>query len=546
MLRRLTTSKGFGFLLFGLAAVSVVAVVAAGIAFNLLLLQVSSNRLDELQRNSELHLARSVTDTFRTNLQGVVADHAYWDELYDYFLGRGSPEWERENLGPYMVQASDDEDVVVTARDGRIAYSYSKGLGGNAPVSPQDRRQLALLAAGAFAREAPGLAAAQSGVIAFDGKPFIVAVSSIHVVSHSRIRRGDRSQFCLFELRPMNDAMMRAIARRFELRNPHVDRGTSGGLALATPSGLPSGYVLKWTPSRVGAQFLANEKPAAAFAGWSELLVLLALLVLWSIIFLRMQRSEARVAAAEDASKAKSAFIANMSHELRTPLNAILGFSELIMSEVFGPVGDPKYVSYAGDINRSGVKLLAVINSILQMSRLDAGKTNLDLCPISLVGLIDDARSMLNAEAAKRKVTIDFSAPAKSVSAKANEQALMQIFVHIIGNALKFSPENGRIDIRIMTGAARDAWDVQIADQGCGIPAEILQRIGQSFLQADSAHSRQHQGTGLGLAISCGLAKAMGVSLAFASSAGAGTIVTIRVPKAERPVKGHAAMRAAA
>jgi two-component system cell cycle sensor histidine kinase PleC len=239
------------------------------------------------------------------------------------------------------------------------------------------------------------------------------------------------------------------------------------------------------------------------------------------------RRYETEKVKAEGANKAKSEFLANMSHELRTPLNAINGFSEIMVTEMFGPLGDPRYKGYSADILNSGQHLLALINDILDMSKIEAGKMNLKLEPVSLDEVVEGSVRLVRdrAEAAGLSLAVDLpSLP----EVEADYRALKQVMLNLLSNALKFTPRGGSIsiDARREDGRVR----VSVADTGIGISEEDLARLARPFEQAESQLVKTQQGSGLGLALTKSLIELQGGVLELSSEPGVGTIASFTLP----------------
>jgi two-component system cell cycle sensor histidine kinase PleC len=230
---------------------------------------------------------------------------------------------------------------------------------------------------------------------------------------------------------------------------------------------------------------------------------------------------------AEEANQAKSEFLANMSHELRTPLNAIIGFSEIMETGMFGPLGASKYHEYCRDIRDSGNYLLDVINDILDMSKIEAGRTTLDFQDVDLAQIIADAVRVLAARAAEKRLEIKLEV-APAIRLKADRRALKQVALNLLSNAVKFTPEGGRVTVRARTVAG--AATLAIEDTGIGIPKTALKNLGRPFEQVESQLTKSHKGSGLGLAIAKSLTDLHGGCVRIRSTQGVGTIVLVRLP----------------
>jgi two-component system cell cycle sensor histidine kinase PleC len=231
---------------------------------------------------------------------------------------------------------------------------------------------------------------------------------------------------------------------------------------------------------------------------------------------------------AEEANQAKSKFLANMSHELRTPLNAIIGFSEIMESGMFGPLGSDKYREYCHDIHQSGQYLLDVINDILDMSKIEAGRIRLDAEPIELESFLNDAMRVVSGRANDKRLKLTARIGA-GIRLTADHRLLKQIILNLLSNAVKFTPEGGRVTIRARATAG--GWvSVSIADTGIGIPEEALARLGRPFEQVESQLTKSHQGSGLGLAIAKSLTELHQGTMRIHSTLGRGTMVLLRLP----------------
>ncbi|GLS46517.1 PAS domain-containing sensor histidine kinase [Methylobacterium brachythecii] len=232
-------------------------------------------------------------------------------------------------------------------------------------------------------------------------------------------------------------------------------------------------------------------------------------------------------AKAEIANQAKSEFLANMSHELRTPLNAIMGFADLMESEVYGRLGDPRYVSYCRDIQESGTYLLSVIDDILHMARIEAKRVSLDRREIAASDAVRDAVKLVEIAAKAKGVGLRVEMQ-PSLRLLADERALIQILGNVLQNAVKFTPSGGRVLVRGRSCGTNVHLFVE--DSGIGIPKTALAKLGKPFEQVENNLTRCHRGSGLGLAIARSTAELHGGALRIRSDVGVGTIVMVRLP----------------
>ncbi len=233
--------------------------------------------------------------------------------------------------------------------------------------------------------------------------------------------------------------------------------------------------------------------------------------------------------AAENANRAKGEFLANMSHELRTPLNAIIGFSELIHTGVKRTGWEEDYLEYIEDIVSSGRHLLDLINSVLDLSKIEAGLLRLDLDRVALDDLIRSSVTVMSGLAHEADIKLTVDGEIGATDFVGDELKLKQVLLNIISNAIKFTPRGGEVTINARTNT--ETVVIAISDTGCGINAQDLDRIGRPFVQVDSSLGRKHAGTGLGLSIAKQLCELHGGSLELSSVVGQGTIVTIALPR---------------
>jgi len=232
---------------------------------------------------------------------------------------------------------------------------------------------------------------------------------------------------------------------------------------------------------------------------------------------------------AEAANASKTAFLANMSHELRTPLNAILGFSEIISQECFGPVGNRRYRDYATDIHSSGAHLLSLINDLLDIAKIEAGRMEISPNPLDARRAFEIALKLISFKAGEKRQQLAIQVDPNAPPLYADERALKQILINLVSNAVKFTPEGGRIDV-IASAAKGGGFQIMVRDNGPGIPQEKLAKIFTPFNQVDNRYDRQAGGTGLGLALVRGLTELHGGRAWVESEQGSGCSAFVVLP----------------
>jgi len=232
---------------------------------------------------------------------------------------------------------------------------------------------------------------------------------------------------------------------------------------------------------------------------------------------------------AEAANKSKSEFLANMSHELRTPLNAIIGFSEVMRTELFGKIGSDKYREYADDIHASGQYLLEVINDILDMSKIEAGRIELDIEDCDVAEIVEDCRKIIFPRAKEEKIDL-MVLPISDAVLKADRRALKQVFLNLLTNSVKFTDADGNIEVSALIEDTMMTFVIR--DTGIGIPERDVAKLARPFEQVENQFTKSHDGSGLGLAISRSLIELHEGTFSIESRQGVGTTVRFSLPVA--------------
>jgi signal transduction histidine kinase len=232
---------------------------------------------------------------------------------------------------------------------------------------------------------------------------------------------------------------------------------------------------------------------------------------------------------AELASRTKTEFLANISHELRTPLNAIIGFAEILSGQIFGQLGDSRYVHYAADIRESGQHLLTLINDVLDVSKIEVGKLELNEEPVDVIAVLESCMRLMRDRAEEAGLELRADLPRSLPFLQADARRLKQILLNLMSNAVKFTAPGGRIQIH--AAVEQDGLRIAVEDSGIGIAADDLEKALRPFGQIDSRMARKYQGTGLGLPLTKSMIELHGGRLTLESEVGRGTKAIIWLPR---------------
>ncbi len=520
-----TTNRSGGRYVWPLAIPTTILFVASA-AFAVWILFASADRLDRAAYEGERRLALSGVENGVQRLSKAVADYAFWDEMYDQFHVHFDPQWAKENLGPYVVDAFSADIVLVADAKGRPVYQYSRADNDAFRVQDSDRPQIGRAAARALATWKPGEISSVAGTLVLNGKRYMAAAGPIAVSGEERLKTAAQPAFALFYLEALDGNWLDALSKTFHLRDLKVVDATVGATPL--PAMLPGTSVaaLVWTPANLGREFLHEVLPLSLLALCASTIVFLVATLAWIRIARNLDRA---VGLSEAASAAKSEFLALMSHEIRTPMNGVLGMTNVLLE------GKPDEEQRRGllTIRESGESLMRIINDVLDFSKLDAGRMDIEVAPFDLHQTLRYAAEICAPRAKIKGVALDIEI-GSHVPAFVHGDAgrIRQIVLNLLTNAVKFTRE-GRVLLTVE--AAADTGElavvrVAVSDTGIGIAPDRLPHLFQRFEQADASISRRFGGTGLGLAISKKLVEHMGGKIGAESAPGQGSTFWFELP----------------
>jgi signal transduction histidine kinase len=278
----------------------------------------------------------------------------------------------------------------------------------------------------------------------------------------------------------------------------------------------------------LGVIAVNHSKPAAFTEARIDLLKTFADQAVIAIENVRLfTELQDRTSQLQVANRHKDEFLANMSHELRTPLNAIIGFSEVMIEKMFGDINE-KQEEYLNDILSSGRHLLSLINDILDLSKIEAGKMDLDLADFNFAAAIDNALTLVHERAARRGLVLTQEVDERIGDVRGDERKIKQVLLNLLSNAIKFTPEGGRVQVRAV--AKGDVVEVSVTDTGVGIAPEDQETVFEEFRQVGTDVAKKHEGTGLGLALTRRFVELHGGNIWLESEVGVGSTFTFAIP----------------
>ena len=468
-------------------------------------------------------------------------DYAWWDDAVEHIVLKRDDRWLDTNIGDGVFVGTDaDTSFVIDSQD-RMWYFRSTQMD-QATIEPFLPDLLALT------RQAqdtpPDQAAAPTGVLSIGGALFIVGVGAItpQGLDTSPTLPDEKQSVIgfMYHLTPEQLKETGALTGIPDFQYSSEKPATLSRLAITTPTGRPAGY-LTWTAVQPGTQFVKSMIMPGLFLA-AIVAFVVAIIVKRSFALAgdlaahekdleaQVNKLEASHKKAQAADRAKSEFLATMSHELRTPLNAIIGFSQIISEQRLGPDHQDKYVEYARDINDSGQHLLAIINNVLDLSKIEAGKFDLYFEDVHVEELIKTSTRFVENKTEGENKSIVVEIADLNTRINVDTGAIRQVLINLLSNAVKFSQENTIIRVKSFICSQRNGIIIEVADEGIGIAEDQIDHVLAPFNQADASHTRSHQGTGLGLPIAKRLSELHGGSLEITSALEQGTTVRIILP----------------
>ena len=509
---------------------------------------LGTNFLDAYSRDRSLHLASASLKRSGAAVGFVARDYGVWDEADENLNVKYDPAWAKRLLGDWASNDMNMQKSAVVDADGKLIFLMSEGTSDASPGSDQLTAAMAELARQAQALTWDNPEALNTFLMIGD-TVYLAAAAPVTPETPSAERIKENRRSVLMFMRALDESWIETFSKDFLLpdlrfiRAYDAESGTS--LPLFDSEGQLLG-ALDWQPERPGSLLVEQIGP------WLALLGLICAAIVAAAI--RHQRRLMRHALAlidtlkiqngalgeskqqlshalgseQRSNRTKREFLAFMSHEMRTPLNSIIGFSQFMQSQALGPVGSPKYLEYATDINGAGRHLLGMIDEVLDFSRVESEQLTLQLDQVELAEIVKFCRSQLEPFRRTKDIEIEAVLPDEPVVVHGDEGRLRQIILNLASNAIKASPVNGRIRVRV---AARNGNAfLRLVDHGSGIAPQDMARIFEPFERAKPNGKAYGDGIGLGLPIVKRLVAAHGGAVRIWSKPALGTIAEVRLP----------------
>ncbi|MDP6343825.1 MAG: ATP-binding protein [Alphaproteobacteria bacterium] len=491
---------------------------------------------DKIAAANARHLAGTALKVQMSILKKITTDYTWWDEAYQKTSENFDPDWFDANFadaeyfsdtfgitGSFIV--GPDDKILRHMRDSELvedAPRLDTAVYFNGGVNDLIRTARQPL---------DGNFVAASGFVTLDGRFYFVAARVIHPHSDELFAKAavtPANAFVAAVMRPLDGPLLQTLARDFGLRGLRYVAAddAAGKLPLAAANGDGFG-ALTWQVDRPSQYVMKVVLP-----GFLAVIVSIGLLGWYVLNSLRRGQSRLlqSMQEAQMADRSKTEFLANMSHELRTPLNAIIGFSEMMKDETFGPLGNEHYGEYSSLIHYSGEHLLDIINDVLELSKVEAGKFVLQETEVALPIVVESAVRLIEPRAEEKYIALDIDVAPDLPTIIADDRALKQILLNLLSNAVKFTPPAGAVGVRVACNVDGGV-EMTVSDTGCGIPDDQLALVMRPFHQVEGARTRSESGTGLGLPLSASLVALHGGDVRIDSKIDRGTTVSVTLPK---------------
>ena len=495
------------------------------------LITFSKRSQEQVAEESSLHLTKSVMEDIERRLKDQLLDYSYWDEAVENLVTNLSLAWADNNIGIYMFDRFGISASYVL--DGNNIPIYGMENGNQTNQNPFNRFKGGLEDIVKRARETDPYKppVPTSGYVTDGNDMHIVAASVLTRFPDNDLgKQKIATDSVLVYIRSLDKQLLSELSRNYLLNDlrtvTHEDNIATVALPLTADNGMPLGF-LTWK----------IDSPARNMMTWLLPLtvgVILLFATTTYVFFQRMQRTAETLylakEEAESASRQKSKFLSSMSHEFRTPLNAILGFSDLIRQQKFGPLGSDRYEMYAEFVHNSGEHMLTLVNDVLDMAAIEAGRHPIIKEAIDVQPVLQKCIQTIQPLADEKGIAPHLKFEPNLQNILVDKRSFVQIILNALSNAIKFTKHGGTITVS--AELSDQSVTIKIIDTGIGIPEHIIPHVTKPFTQGHTNSNLAQDGTGLGLSIAKSLIEANDGKLSIESEVGKGTCLCIIFPVA--------------
>lgn len=511
---------------------------AAGIA---LVAGFAAERQNQASLETQTALAKFQADDVYDEMLGMLKRAAFNQDGYENISRHWNRQWIDHQLGDNL-DAIGIAAMAVYGTDGDLHYARANHkIGRISQTDLATARGLKEILAVERATRVKAPSKLHTGIVIIGGRIFVAAAAGVAPQNLLDAPAAPELQHTLVFLKPLTIHYFEGLADGFDIRNLRLTRDASQGYAryaLNDAAGKPLAW-LEWEAQKPGDGMLNALLPF--LFGMFVLLAVIQGTILHR--WLKMQRalyiSDANAMAAQQESHAKSVFLGTISHELRTPLNAIIGFSEVMTSQLFGPLGSVRYGEYAEHIKTSGLTLMQIVNDLIEIARIQRRDTALEREAIDVADCARRAMDEARSAAAAKRISLSLEGNAGNVWCIGSKLS----FAQVLGRLLQYAVRYSFNDAKVTVGVNHSNQDiaVSITNQCQGIPPAELENINKLFLMSNDHLITNEYDTILGLVVADGLMKAMGGKFSIASTPGVGTTITLHLPRTEAPQTAKAA-----
>lgn len=532
-------SSGQDSRLIVLALIAIIGILAIVVA---VIIAKASEQLDEAETRMTATAVMSAVEMRENDIARLAVDYTWWDVSYEQVAGGLEPEWAEDNLGPWLYEEFGIDIVAVIDEEGRTIYYAQNGVVERTDIRDIYPDSLSVLIDEARASPLAEPEAAV-GYLPRGQQVDLVAVSPFTHSNPDIAATGPPVRAVLVFANRLDEDWTQQLEAITGVRRLSVVQSPPSAareaMPLADPKDARIGHLSWARPDRAGT-LVAASTPwlVAAFVSAMILSGLVAMRFSRTARQLALRNQELLISEAqardaqhraEKASRAKSWFLASMSHEVRTPLNAIIGFSDVLRRENGESLDDKTLHEYSSYIHSSGQQLLVLLNDILDLAKVEAGKLEMRDQIVDLQAVLTGCIRTIAPLAGQRSIMVETALPETLPALTIDPHRLRQVLLNLIDNAVKFSHEGGQVMVRVETAPA--GLEIAVEDNGIGIAEEDQGRIFEPFTQVQDTLSRETGGTGLGLALVRLLIVAVGGTISLHSVPGKGTTVRITLPR---------------